>query len=139
MHELKIEPSGETTTGVCDCCGKQSRRIWGFVYESGIPHAVYYVHWTAGHVADSGALWDIVVGEWGDEATPAERSVARVHYQTGENEGFAVLDADDAAIDGLARNRLKRADIIGKPLAQQIFAVCDAVYLQDGRLHELRS
>jgi hypothetical protein len=80
-----------------------------------------------------------VVGDWGDEATPAERSVARIHYQIGENEGFAVLDADDAAVDGLARNRLKRADIIGKPLAQQIFAVCDAVYLQDGRLRELRS
>jgi len=37
----------------------------------------------------------------------------------------------------MAQRVLRREDVIGKPLAKKVFAICDAVLLQDDRLTEL--
>lgn len=39
----------------------------------------------------------------------------------------------------LAEAALKRSDIIGTPVASQVFALIDAIYMGDPRLDELRT
>ena len=51
-----------------------------------------------------------------------------------------VIDASkrEIAEGNLAGQCLDRADIIGGPLAREVFAVCDAVLVQDTRLAGLQ-
>lgn len=46
-----------------------------------------------------------------------------------------VIDAADRAEakGELAKAALARADVVGTPLAARVFAIVDAIYLQDGR------
>jgi hypothetical protein len=46
-----------------------------------------------------------------------------------------VIDAQGrpAATGNLAATGLRREDVIGTPLAQQVFSLTDAIYEQDGR------
>lgn len=138
MPTLTIEPGESGTTGHCDCCGTESRIARGFVYSNDDAYAVYFVHWTKGHVAEKGALWNIVMGPWGEDATAEQRFVARLRYRAGEGGGFMVEDAQAGELTTLASNLLKRDDIIGRPLAKQIFDICDAVYLHDEAIKELQ-
>jgi hypothetical protein len=46
-----------------------------------------------------------------------------------------VIDAADRSEGkgGLARTALARADVVGTTLAAEVFAIVDAIYVQDGR------
>ena len=63
MYEIEL--SGSHETGVCECCGNRSRCVWGYIYKDGDAAAVYYVHWTLGHILDHGANFDLILGLWG--------------------------------------------------------------------------
>lgn len=134
LASLTIEPAGEAESGICACCGHKSRRVWGFVYYDRSAFASYFVHWTQGHVAEYGATWDIVIGLWGEGTSAADRFSARLCSRHGETSDFMVVDADPAALQGLASIALRRDEIVGRPLAGDIFAVCDAVLAQDARV-----
>lgn len=51
-----------------------------------------------------------------------------------------VVDAKDrlASVSDIASSTLARSDVIGTPLAPQVFAVIDAVYEGDPRLDEIK-
>src|SRR5262245_21851650 len=119
---LTVEPTGETETGIRECCGHTSRRSWGLVYRNEYPHAAYFVHWTHGHVAQEGATWDIVLGRWGDETSATDRFAARLLSRHGETNDFMVVDGYPTAMVSLAAVSLRRNEIVGRPLAQEIFA-----------------
>ncbi len=131
-----FEAMGETG-GHCDCCGNESRRVWGMVHQQGGPTvAAYWMHWTVGHLSIPGANLDLVLGKWGDGTGASDRfGVAMVHRQLEDGTpSLTVIDAGGRFSDpDLAATVLARRDVIGTPLAEQVFSVVDAIYLQDGR------
>jgi len=133
--EYVVEPINEQT-GSCECCGRTSRSLTGFVHDRERTVAGYFVHWTVGHLQDNGADIDIVLGEWSDGTSPADRyAISLLHREAdGEPPALMVIDARAKFQDGeLAGHRLRREDVIGTPLAPQLFSIVDAIYLQDGR------
>jgi hypothetical protein len=131
-----VETLGESS-GHCDCCGNESRSVWGLAYEGETARAAYWMHWTVGHLGEPGANLDLVIGCWGDEATADDRVlVSLLHRQQPDGApALMVIDAADrgAAKGQLARTALARADVVGTPLAAHVFAIVDAIYVQDGR------
>jgi hypothetical protein len=137
---LQIEPMDAADTGRCPCCGHVSRKLWGMVRRDEAPYASYFVHWTVGHVFDHGAHIDLILGRWGDDASAADRyAVSLEHRIRADGPAVMVIDADrrDIAKSDLVGHALKRADVIGGPLAAEVFAVYDAIMAQDPRLAPL--
>lgn len=95
------------------------------------------MHWTEGHLIDTGANLDLVLGQWGEGTGPDHRyAVALVHRQQADDTPeLMVVDAHGrpAANGRLANTALRREDVIGTPLAAQVFGLTDAIYEQDGR------
>ncbi|WP_206108137.1 hypothetical protein [Paludisphaera soli] len=136
---LIIEPAGSKDTGVCECCGHHSRRVWGFVATPDAAVAAYYVHSTLGRVVEHGATFDVVLGAWGEGTSGADRSVVSLLYRLAEDgPGFMVVDAEGRIDDpNVASKALRRDEVVGRPIARQVFAITDAILEQDGRVAEL--
>ena len=136
LTAFEAETMGENS-GRCDCCGNESRRVWGMVHRRGGPSvAAYWMHWTAGHLSEPGANLDLVIGKWGNGTEAYDRfGVALVHRQLENGTpSLMVVDADGRFSDAdLAATALKRRDVINTPLAEQVFSIVDAIYLQDSR------
>jgi hypothetical protein len=135
-----IEPTGEKDTGVCACCGRSSKIVWGFAYSGRDCLAAYQCHWTVGHVADVGANFDMIIGAWGEAATAKTREAVCLAYWVAETgPSFMVIDATTRPIaeSELVGRALTREQVIGTPLAQRAFAIADAVLAHDQRVSEI--
>jgi hypothetical protein len=102
--------------------------------------AAYYVSWTLGMVADHGAVFDLVIGQWGDDSTPADRQLVTLRFRfVDQNPAFMVADAADRPADGpeLVGRALARSEVVGTPIAQQAFELVDAIWDQDDLLKDL--
>jgi len=135
-----IEPTGANDTGVCDCCGRSSRRVWGRAHVNGKTLAAYFVHWTLGHVQDQGADIDLILGEWGETATAEQREAIALSYRlldTGP--AWMVIDANQRPISKspLVGHARSRNEVVGTSVAQEGFTVADAVLRDDTRVAEL--
>ena len=76
------------------------------------------------------------MGSGGDGTGPDDRSlVSLVHRETDDGPQLMVVDATPGAKAELAARALLRADVIGTPLATQVFELIDAIYTQDGRFY----
>jgi hypothetical protein len=140
MSELRIEPVASKDFGPCPCCGDMSRSVWGYVHAGNDTHAAYFVHWTLNQVYNHGAHFDFIIGRWGDGTTAANRSAVSLEYRITDKGPFLmVIDAHgrDHADGTLPKRVLRREDVIGKPIAKKVFAICDAIFLQDDRIEEL--
>lgn len=133
---FRVETVGETG-GHCDCCGNESRRVWGVVHDGETTVAAYFMNWTIGHLSDPGANLDLILGPWGEQTSANDRVVVAMVHREQPNGAPAlmVIDAGDrpAAKGELAHTALNRTDVIGTPLAAQVFALVDAIYEQDDR------
>ncbi len=135
---LKIEPTESHEMAACPCCGLRSRTVWGLVYADGIPRAAYYVHWAIDRIHDRGAYIDLIIGDWGDTPLPQQRSAVALEYRlldTGP--AMRVIDATGRIESELVTRALKREEVIGTELADEVFAIADACLDSDGRLAEL--
>lgn len=135
---FEIEPN-QLHPYQCPCCNDASQTASGFVYHQGVPRAVYYVSWTIGRIRDHGAVVDVIVGSWGDEPV-GDRQGVSVAYRVGpEGPSFMVVDAGDRLCNAgnLVDHPMTRADVIGTPLAQEVFQILDAIWLQDDRISEV--
>lgn len=124
---LEVEPT-EESGGFCDCCGNQTRSVWGYVHEAGGGTiASYFVDWTVGKsIEDHPAYFDLIYGIWGDGTSKADRcAISLVHFETDGVPGVSVIDAHDrpTASSELVGSIMSREEVIGTPLAQQVFAV----------------
>jgi hypothetical protein len=136
---FEIEQAG-TSGGHCDCCGTNTKRIWGYVQHRGALVAAYFVAWTEGK-PDHGAAFDLILGKWGESATKKDRYSVALDFRVIEDSPqFMVVDAKNRVTSGspLVGTALVRSDVIGTTLAPQIFAILDAVYMTP-ELDELRS
>jgi hypothetical protein len=130
---LEIELAG-ASSGSCDCCGRRSQAVWGYVHEGGGPtRAAYFVRWTEGHLEEVGADVDLILGTWGDGTSNADRTAISLRYRPEEDGpgSFMIVDAEPKPI--LASSGLKRDEVIDTPLAAQAFALLDAIWEQDDR------
>lgn len=141
MARLDIEPTGSSDFGPCPCCGNNSRSVWGLVRNRKGAHAAYFVHWTLTRVRDHGANFDLIIGQWGEGSSAGDRVLVALAYRVDETgPSFMVIDAADrprAAATDLVGRALARAEVIGRPIAQQAFDIVDAILEQDPRVAEL--
>lgn len=140
MQNISIELGKENDTGPCDCCGQMSRTVWGYLSVDSVARAVYYVNWTLGEVKKHGAIIDLVLGEWGDDSTPAKRVAVSIVYRVGPNGAeFFSIDPDNRphANAGLADHWIPGRHVFGNPVAADSYAFMHAILGQDPRLAEL--
>ncbi len=138
---LEIKPLGSKDTGRCKCCGRVSRKIWGLFRRDGATHGSYFVHWTVGHVFENGAHIDVIfAGPIKEGAKLPEFHAVSLEYRILDSgPSLMVVDATERAYAMSPRvgHCLKRNDVIGGPLADAVFAICDAFLVQDRRLAAL--
>ena len=138
--ELVINPDDQRTFGPCKCCGNMTQREWGYVNQGDATIAAYFVEWTPGHVQNP-ANFDLILGAWGPAAAPRDRKAVALDFRRSDTgPAFTVIDAADRPVgkNSLVGEALKREQVIGEPVANTVFAICDAVLLQDHRLAPLR-
>ncbi len=101
------------------------------VYRDNVASAAYWIQWTVGCLTETGANLDLVVGRWGNNTSADDRvAIALVHRQ--QPDGAPALMVVDAAVrpiarKGVASSALAREDVIGAPLAAQVFSLKDAI------------
>src|SRR3954453_19797443 len=127
----------DQSSGRCECCGHASRCVWGLVNQDDATVAAYWMHWTVGLLADHGAHLDLIIGRWGEGASSDQRAAVSLEHrqQPDGSAALIVIDAGDssAAKSDLAALALSREEVIGTPLAKQVFDIADAIYSQDDR------
>ena len=136
-----IATPGEESVGTCECCGNTSKTIWGYVGTPKQTIAVYYVHWTVGSAQHSPNL-DFIVGPWGDGAESKSRRLVSLLFRPSQGGGsFMVVDSESRPANNpeICGRALKRAEVVGTPLAKEIFELADIVWLQDPRVSEVKA
>jgi hypothetical protein len=129
----------ETVDGVrwsrCADCGRDTRRIHGFVYEDGVPFAVYHADLPEGHEHDR-ALFLVSIGDWGVEADSAARERATIWVQRRPDElQMSFDDPDpDAVITPELGRMISRAEALGSPLRSRYLEVCNLIAAKDARV-----
>lgn len=94
MRSFVVDPVDAKDFGPCECCGNNSRRVWGNVHAANVAIASYFVHRTLARVADHGANFDLILGHWGERATAANRCLVSLAYRLDETgPSFMVIDA----------------------------------------------
>ena len=133
---LEIEPAAMKRSGVCRCCGKSRRTVWGFVYRDGGPHACYFVEWTFGK-RDCEARLDVVLGRWSDDTTEDDRDAVSLAYRLVDAKpSFALADAEGRPAAEIGRAK-KSADVAGTELGAEAVLIATAILEADERVHEL--
>lgn len=129
------------STGCCDCCGKQSKTIWGDLGDSSGTKAIYFVQWTVDQPQHL-AIFDIVLGPWGEGTTPKDRVLVSLLYQPRLGGGsFMIASGKGRRADRrtLCDRALERADVIGTPVANEAFSMVDSLWLTEPRIEEIRA
>jgi hypothetical protein len=136
----KIEELGDDVSGICACCGGTSRMVRGIIRHEDHDLAMFIVHWTLGRVAKHGASFDLIVNFRPDNTAPVERCLISLSYRLVDGiPSFMVIDSKNRVVarSPLVTCPLNRADVIGTPLAPDIFSICDEIIERDSRIAEL--
>ncbi len=139
MFELEFGESHET--GPCACCGGLSRTVAGYLSDRSGAVAAYFVQWTVNRIAEHGAHFDFIVGGWGQDASAVDRIAVSLEFRrTEQGPAFMVIDAASRPVSQseLVGQALTRDEVVGTPIAKQVFALTDAVWLGDERIAEIR-
>jgi hypothetical protein len=82
------------------------------------------------------------LGKWGENAGPSDRQAVSVAFRVLDTgPAFMVQDASVRPVGSspLVSRALDRADVVGHPIAAEVFQICDSIYLADPRINELRA
>jgi hypothetical protein len=135
---LEFEAANEREFGPCPDCGQRTKRVWGYVHRDDTAIAAYFVEWTPTH---QDAMFDLIIGKWGENATAEQRKAVSVAFKVLDNgPSFMVQDASARKIgsSSLISEALDRKDVIGSHIAEQVFQICDLIYVADPRIADLR-
>lgn len=138
---LEYAVENEVELGPCPDCGQKTRRVWGYVYRSNIATAIYSVEWTPSHVQRD-ATFDLIIGKWGENAGASDRQAVSVAFRVLDTgPAFMVKDASVRRIgtSPLVSRASDRSEVVGQPIAADVFQICDSIYLADPRINELRT
>ena len=111
----------------CDCCGDTTTRLTRFVSREGDAFAVYFAAFTSGH----GDFVSVLAGfgEWGENATPTERTAIAFRIWTLEDRfqvGLVDAEEDGWSTDFLGR-KLTRAEALESVFKQEVFDLSDHI------------
>ena len=87
------------------------------------PYAIYQVHWTINQVFKHGAEFYLILGQFGEGTTAADKFAVALHFFVDSDRfGFMVVDADKTSISShpLVGRALPRVDVINTPLAEEV-------------------
>ena len=87
-----------------------------------------------------GATFDLILGKWGEGATPSDRVAVSLRFRRIETgPSFMVADAADRPTGrgGLAGVALARNQVLGSRWEREAYDVVDAVWLKDTRISEI--
>lgn len=132
--DFTIEPGRENDLTPCECCGATTRIVRWFVYKAGTARAVYLVRWSVGEQhRDSDVA--VSIGAWCDADQSPRQLVALSLRQLENRPAFMIVDVEQTrwGSEETLGEPKKRVEIIGTPLADEVFAILDAVALQDMR------
>jgi hypothetical protein len=102
---------------------------------------VYFVQWTVGapeHLPNV----DLVIGPWGGEARAEDRVLVSLVFQPSPDGGaFMLVDGEGRRADdrSLCKRALKRAEVVGTPLAAEAFRLVDAIWSTEPRIGEVKA
>jgi hypothetical protein len=134
---FEVEPTG-ASSGFCDCCGSRSHTICGFVRKGERAVASYFFQWTVGKCfKDHPANFDLIYGLWGENAKRADRrAISLVYFENANGPGVSVIDATNRPVANseLVGSALTRDEVLAADLSKEVFAIFDAVIVQDHRL-----
>jgi hypothetical protein len=102
---------------------------------------VYYVHWTVDAPEHTPNI-DLLVGEWDHAANAQNRVLVSLLFQPSSDGGaFMVVDGQGRPADSrdLCARALSRAEVVGTPLAQEIYGLADAIWLTEPRIAEVQN
>jgi hypothetical protein len=124
----------------CDCCRLPARRAEGRLAWREAPLGRYSVRWRPGEPSH-GARYVLYLGDWTGRLAQDPPRVAAADLVAGPAGGFVLRDDAPRLLRSLGRWRprfIRRADAIGKPLGERLFAMLDAIHVKDPRLSEMR-
>ena len=127
--------------GTCACCGRASKTIWGDLTQDGKTLAVYFVQWTVESPEHEPNV-DLVLGPWGEGALVENRSLVSLLFRPGRDGGsFMVIDSEKRfeAKRSVCGRALRRDEVVGTSLAEEVFRLVDALWLTDPRMVEVKA
>jgi hypothetical protein len=130
-----IKPGLETVTG-CDGCGHETRTFRGLVYEDGEAFGIYVAAYTDGH-PELGVSMAVSMRGWGEGVDPLTKECVALEWRNAENgPGVVVVDGEHSTwANEVALGRLSsRAVALSSGIAEEAFAISDAVWVADERL-----
>ncbi|GAA5165352.1 hypothetical protein [Viridibacterium curvum] len=130
----------DSSSSPCECCGQYSQQIWGDLSLGDTRLAAYFVHWTEGR-PDHLPNLDLIIGPWGNANDSANRILVTLLFKPSANGGsFMVTDASSRAglYGDLFGRAMLRAEVVGTPLASEVFALVDALWLTEPRIAEVK-
>ena len=77
---LEYDEVNQSEFGPCPDCGERTKRVWGYVYRLDAAIATYFVEWTPAH-PQRDAVFDLIIGTWGDGSTPNDRQAVSVAFK----------------------------------------------------------
>jgi hypothetical protein len=141
QHNNLIVNPWKEHSGQCDCCGHVTQRVWGDIASTSGRLAVYFVDWTVAQPTHYPNI-DLIIGAWGDGSDPSSRVLLSILYRPASDGGsFMIVDAQQRAqqFHTLTNKGMLREEVVGTPLATEAFAMIDAIWLRDPRIHSLKA
>jgi hypothetical protein len=132
---LTIELGDGVRWSKCAECGRETQLVHGYVYDDGVPLAVYHAALPYGHAHDR-ARFLVSMGDWEAEGESAQRERATVAVQVTPEEvqmGFIDPDPGEDLVSELGR-RVSRDEALASPLRTRYFDVCDLICVEDPRV-----
>ncbi|WP_058246497.1 hypothetical protein [Tropicibacter naphthalenivorans] len=123
---------GEVEQTQCNCCGKPTTVVTGYL-TSGDYSAGWY---TVGVTLDAPGhlpLLRLYIGDWSEGAGPDERWGFRIGID-GDGPQLVDWSAEDRSEAAPVFTPLDRAQVLGTPMERQIFTLVERILTQDSRL-----
>ena len=136
MGEISLELGGEGDPYQCPCCGNESHTVWGFIYEDGNAHAVYYAGWTIEH-EDKGVTIAIGLGDWGEDTGPEDRYSIGLDVRANTSDVmFSVLEPEQSSFNDVEfiGRMMPRIEALAHPQLDHIFHVAEHIVADDPRV-----
>ena len=138
-QEVVVLPDADEAVA-CECCKGPARRVEGRLLRHEAELGRFSVRWRPG-VRAHPARHVLYLGDWTRGRADHPPSVAAADYPGGADAGFRLLDDTPVLLRALGPWRpryIRRADAIGLPLGERLFAMLDAIHVKDQRLAEIR-
>lgn len=135
---LTLEQGEESMPTACECCGRYSRTVHGFVYRNDDAYAVYYAGWSEGH-PERGVTMAIAMGEWGDDSDASDRvSVGVRAFASSSEIHFSILDPEESpwSRTDLLGDMIPRKVALHHPSLKEVFTIAEVLVEHDFRVRD---